>query len=138
VVRFERTRYKDGSPVQLSVNFLLPSVARRLPLEKLVSGSLSEMLSAELGIETTSATQTFTAVAASAEVVRALRVKPGAPVLFVETIGYSGQEVVNFTHVHYHPEHVFFTAVLRSVAADPRMARLQALRGNAVRSSSGG
>jgi DNA-binding GntR family transcriptional regulator len=96
------------------------------------------MLSLELGIDTTSATQTFTAVGATAEAAHALKVRPGAPLLFVETIGYSGEKVVNFTHVHYRPEHVFFTAVLRSVTADLRMVRLHALRANGGRSSTGG
>lgn len=122
VVRVERTRFSDGEPVQLSVNYLLPHVARGLPLDQ-IRGSLTEMLSRELGIETTHADQSFTAVAANDDTARALKVSRGAPLLFVETIGYGGDRVVNFTHVHYRPEHVFFTATLTSVVADPRAVR---------------
>lgn len=116
-VRFERIRLADGTPVQYSVNYLLPEIARRLPLKSLTSGSLSEMLAREAGLETTSATQRFTAVAATSDAARALKVDRGAPLLFVETVGYNGVRVVNVTHVYYRPEHVFFEAVLTSVAS---------------------
>jgi GntR family transcriptional regulator len=124
VVRFERTRFDADEPVQYSVNYLLTKIASRLPLTKLSTGSLSEMLSEELGVETTSAKQSFTAVAANSDSARALKVPTGAPLLLVETIGYSGTRVVNFTHVHYRPEHTFFTATLSSVAGDPRLGRV--------------
>jgi GntR family transcriptional regulator len=133
VVRFERTRFDDGEPVQYNVNYLLPQIARRLPLTQLDTGSLSEMMSRELEIDTTSAKQSFTAVAANADSARALKLHPGAPLLFVETIGYSGTKVVNFTHIHYRPEHVFFTATLTSVAGDPRLARVASAASNGAR-----
>lgn len=126
VVRLERTRFDADKPVQYSVNYLLPTIARRLPLSKLSTGSLSEMLSAVLGVDTTSAKQSFTAVAANDDSARALKVERGAPLLLVETIGYSGTRVVNFTHVHYRPEHTFFTATLSSVAGDLRLGRVAA------------
>lgn len=126
VVRFERTRFDGEKPVQYSVNYLLPTIARSLPLTMLSTGSLSEMLAEKLGVETTSAKQSFTAVAANVDSARALKVDRGAPLLLVETIGYSGTRAVNFTHVHYRPEHTFFTATLSSVAGDPRLGRVAA------------
>lgn len=123
VVRFERIRLADDTPAQYSVNYLVPEIARRLPLKDLTSGSLSEMLSRELGLDTTSATQRFTAIGAPGDAARALKVDRGAPLLFVETIGYSGVRVINFTHVYYRPEHVFFEAVLTSVASPSAQAR---------------
>ncbi len=128
VVRVERTRFDDGTPVQLSVNYLLPSVAQRLPLARLGNGSLSEMMSRELGIDTTSATQSITAEAAGADSARALKVRPGQPLLFVETVGFDRTKVVNFTHVHYLPEHVFFTATLTAVAGEVRPSRASSPR----------
>ncbi|MDE3100664.1 MAG: GntR family transcriptional regulator [Chloroflexota bacterium] len=120
VVRIERTRFDGATPVQLSVNYLLQHVAERVALSRLGNGSLSEMMSRELGIETTSAQQSITAEAAGPDSARALRVRLGHPLLLVETIGFSGAKVVNFTHVHYLPEHVFFTATLTAVGGELR------------------
>ncbi|MGH2713904.1 MAG: GntR family transcriptional regulator [Thermoleophilaceae bacterium] len=127
VVRIERTRYANGEPVQYSINYLLPKIARELSLEKLGDGSLSEMLAQEGGIETTSASQTLTAAAATAETARALETKVGAPLLTSEIVGFSGVRAVNFSHVFYRPDHVFFTATLTSVAGDPRLNRTAVL-----------
>jgi GntR family transcriptional regulator len=126
VIRFDRLRYTDGKPAQYSINYLLPQIARKLSLEKLGPGSLSEMLSREAGIEITSATQRITAVAANRETSRMLGVAVGAPLLFSQTLGFEVLRPVNFAHVYYRPEHVFFTAELTSLSSDLRATTARA------------
>lgn len=123
VVRLERIRLMDGAPAQYSVNYLLPAIARGLPLRELGKGSLSEMLSRVGGIETTSATQTISVATAGPETARALGVKPGTALLTSDIIGFQGIRPVNYSKVFYRPERVFFTASLTSVARDPRLNR---------------
>jgi GntR family transcriptional regulator len=123
VVSLERTRFMEGEPAQYSVNYLLPSIAKHMSLDQLGSGSLSEMLAQQAKIETTSASQTITAVAATREEARALDMPTGAPLLVAEIVGFSGERPINYSRVLYRPDHVFFTATLTSVAGDPRLSR---------------
>ena len=88
-------------------------------LRSIGNNSLWALLSRQAPIET--ASQRFTAVAANRETAHALGVKRGAPLLFSELVGLSDNQPVDFTHVYYRPDHVFFTASLTSVAGDRRL-----------------
>jgi GntR family transcriptional regulator len=123
VVRLERIRLLDGEPAQYSMNYLTTEIAKGLPLRKLGKGSLTEMLSRDAGIETTSVTQTINAVAAGREAAQALGVKPGTALLTSELVGFEGIRPITYSKVFYRPERVFFTASLTSVARDPRLNR---------------
>jgi GntR family transcriptional regulator len=123
VTRLERIRFTNGDPAQFSINYLLPAIARRLPLHDLGAGSLSEMLLRAGGLETTSASQTIGAVEATAETAQALGVKVGTALLTSEIVGFAGIRTINYTRVFYRPGQVFFTATLTSVARDARLSR---------------
>lgn len=93
VIKLDRLRSVDGHLIQV-VRTLMP--ARRFPgLEEidLTDRSLYETLDKQYGVRPHGGRRTITAIPASDDDARLLQVKPGAPLLLVESVTWTSDEV---------------------------------------------
>ena len=113
VARLERVRLAQGEPMALELA-VLP--ARYLPDPEAVAESLYAHLEAR-SLRPVRALQRLRAVAAGEREAGLLGVAPGAPVLYIERLGYLPDGgVLEFTRSHYRGDRYDFVAELRSGA----------------------
>jgi GntR family transcriptional regulator len=97
VVVLRRDRAFDDDPFAVTVNYLPLGLGRHLREEALYRTSLLQFLEQELSVHFTHADQTVEARLADEDVARALQVKFGDPVLYVERLMFAGRS---------HPEEI--------------------------------
>lgn len=114
VIAIERIRSVDSEPASHSWSYLPASIGRRLDPSSLTETSMTALLAQTCGIQITSASQTFTAEPAPADVARHLQLPAGAAVLRSDIVLSDATRPRQAAVVRYHPARVFFTATLRS------------------------
>lgn len=115
VRRLERLRFVDGTPVSLQVSYLPVLLTPGLDRINFDSISLYRVLRDQLGIRIVAIDQKISARAASAALSRLLQVPPGAPLLYVEKVSRTAEEVpVEFGQLHFNPAHYQLTMAIRS------------------------
>jgi len=90
VVVVRRDRAFDDDLFALTVNYLPVRLGRRLSERALYETSLLQLLEQQLGVHFTHADQTVEARAADEDIARALQVKFGDPVLYVQRLMFAG------------------------------------------------
>jgi GntR family transcriptional regulator len=98
-VFMRRLRIVEGIPAALHISYLPPRFAKLL--ERDLTGSLYELM-ANLGARVEQARDSLEAVLATGEEARLLGVQPGAPLVRIQGIGYSGtMEPLRYTEALY-------------------------------------
>ncbi len=88
VVRLRRLRYADGEPIVIVVTHLPYRLVEDLPSKDLERESLYEVLARDYGIAVERAMRTLEATLAGEYEAGLLNVKVGAPIQFIQTVGY--------------------------------------------------
>lgn len=99
-----RVRSIDGVQFSYAVTYLPPFVAHQIDAEEMSARPLIDLLESA-GIRIGRAEQKISAVAATAEVARALHIEPGSPLLFSERVVYDeADHPVELIAVQYRPD----------------------------------
>jgi GntR family transcriptional regulator len=102
LVYLERLRLADGTPLAIEESHLVHRHCEGLLKESLHNCSLRELLDKRYGIRWLRAKQVIRAIQASPEIARHLEVPTGDPLLHIERVSYSQQNVpVEFLRVYY-------------------------------------
>lgn len=102
IVEIERLRFVEDEPVVLTTTYLPLALAPGLESADLTRRSLYEYLQTECGLTLARGRRTIEAVAADARQARLLRVRKGAPLVFLQSISYlaDGRPIEFYTALH--------------------------------------
>ena len=102
LARIDRLRLADGEPMCVEESFLVHRYLPGILEHDLAARSLREVKQENYGIQWSRASQTIQAAAAPPEIARLLSVKAGAPLLYVERVTRSQDDIpTEFLRVHY-------------------------------------
>ena len=119
VVRIDKTRYIEGAPFSLVVNFLPQETGSQLSPADLSEKPLLVVLEEKLGIKADEAIQSIQATIAGAEVAALLDVRVGDPLLKVErTVFDTRNKPVEHVSVMYRADKNFYTVRLKRNRTD--------------------
>jgi len=136
VVRIDKTRYIEGAPFSIVVNFLPEETGSQLTPDDLSEKPLLVVLEEKLGIKTDEAIQSIEATIASAEAAALLDVRVGDPLLKVErTVFDIENKPVEHVSVLYRADKYFYTVRLKRNRTDEAVGWFT--QGLAVDSGSG-
>jgi GntR family transcriptional regulator len=88
IVEIERLRFVEDEPVVLTTTYLPQALAPGLETADLTRRSLYEFLETTCGLSLARGQRTIEAVAADARHARLLRVRKGAPLVFLQSVSY--------------------------------------------------
>ena len=88
IVEIERLRFVEDEPVVLTTTYLPQALAPGLETADLTRRSLYEYLETECGLSLASGRRTIEAVAADARQAKLLRIRKGAPLVFLQSVSY--------------------------------------------------
>ncbi len=88
IVEIERLRFVEGEPVVLTTTYLPHALAPGLEKADLTQRSLYEYLATECDLALARGRRTIEAVAADERQARLLRVRKGAPLVFLQSVSY--------------------------------------------------
>jgi len=102
VVEIERLRFVEDEPVVLTTTYLPQDLAPGLEVADLTRRSLYEYLETECGLSLARGQRTIEAVAADARQARLLRVRKGAPLVFLQSVSYlaGGRPIEYYLALH--------------------------------------
>ncbi len=102
VIRIDRLRFILGEPILLVTSYLPHRLCAQLMGEDLVRNSLYHLLQDRCGLRIAKAKRLMEAVAANEMEARLLGIKPGAPLMLIESTSYldDGTPVEMFKAVH--------------------------------------
>jgi GntR family transcriptional regulator len=102
VVEIERLRFVEDEPVVLTTTYLPEALAPGLETADLTRRSLYEYLETECGLSLARGQRTIEAVAADARQARLLRVRKGAPLVFLQSVSYlaDGRPIEYYLALH--------------------------------------
>lgn len=102
VVEIERLRFVEDEPVVLTTTYLPQALAPGLETADLTRRSLYEFLETECGLTLARGQRTIEAVAADGRQARLLRVRPGAPLIFLQSVSYldDGRPIEYYLALH--------------------------------------
>jgi GntR family transcriptional regulator len=128
IVEIERLRFVQDEPVVLTTTFLPHALVPGLEEADLTHRSLYEYLEAECGLALARGQRTIEAVAADARQARLLRVRKGAPLVFLQSVSYlaDGRPIEYYLALHRGDRSRFEVELLRG---RPARAPVAARRG---------
>jgi GntR family transcriptional regulator len=98
----KRLRLADGEPMSVEESHLVHRHCPGILDGDYASTSLRQALADRHGILWSRAKQTIRAIAASADLARALAIQPQAPLLYIERVSYSTQNTpIEFLRIYY-------------------------------------
>ena len=119
VVRIDKTRFIEGAPFSLVVNYLPEETGQRLRPDDLSEKPLLVVLEEKLGIKADEALQSIEATIAGADVAALLEVRVGSPLLKVErTVFDTRGKPVEHVSVLYRADKYFYTVRLKRERTD--------------------
>jgi GntR family transcriptional regulator len=102
LARLDRLRLADGEPMCVEESYLVHKLLPGILNHDFSTKSLREVKVGVYGIRWSRARQTIQAILAAPELARALSIKPNAPLLYIERVSYSQEDVpVEFLRVYY-------------------------------------
>jgi GntR family transcriptional regulator len=115
IVEIERLRFVEDEPVVLTTTYLPQALVPGLETADLTRRSLYEYLETECGLTLASGQRTIEAVAADARQARLLRVRKGAPLVYLESISYlaDGRPIEYYLALHRGDRSRFKVELLR-------------------------
>jgi GntR family transcriptional regulator len=125
VVEIERLRFVQDEPVVLTTTYLPHSLVPGLEHADLRRRSLYDYLENECGLALARGQRTIEAVAADARQARLLRVRKGAPLVFLQSVSYlaDGRPIEFYLALHRGDRSRFEVELLRSRPAEPAGGR---------------
>ncbi len=112
-LRLEKIRLVENSPFSHVLNYLPPSIGRKVHLDKIAEKPLLMILEDDLRIKVSEAIQTVEADVADAEVAGLLEIRVGEPLLRLERIVFDvKKKPVEYVSVLYRADRYFFTVNL--------------------------
>jgi GntR family transcriptional regulator len=119
VVRIDKTRFIEGAPFSLVVNYLPEEIGSRLSPDDLSEKPLLVVLEEKLGIKADEALQSIEATIAGADVAALLEIRVGSPLLKVERTVFDIQGgPVEHVSVLYRADKYFYTVRLKRERTD--------------------
>jgi GntR family transcriptional regulator len=98
----ERLRLANSEPMSVEESYLVHHYCPGVLNYDYTRTSLRELMDRQYNIHWTYAKQTIRAVSASTKLARLLAVSPGAPLLYIERISFSQQDIpVEFLRIYY-------------------------------------
>jgi GntR family transcriptional regulator len=88
IVEIERLRFVHDEPVLLTITYLPQALVPGLETADLTRRSLYEYLETECGLSLASGRRTLEAVAADARQAKLLRIRKGAPLVFLQSVSF--------------------------------------------------
>jgi len=102
LARLDRLRLADGEPMCVEQSYLVHRLLPGILDHDFSTQSLREVKVGEYGIRWSRARQTIQAILSAPELAHVLSVKPNAPLLYIERVSYSQDDVpVEFLRVYY-------------------------------------
>jgi GntR family transcriptional regulator len=102
LARIDRLRLADGEPLCVEESFLIHRHLPGILGHDLVKNSLREIKQREYGIRWSRARQTIQAISSPPEIARALSVKPGASLLYIERVTFSQDDIpMEYLRIYY-------------------------------------
>ncbi len=103
LARLQRLRLADNEPMSIETSHLIHRYCLGvLSRHDYASTSLRDALDRDYGIHNTRAAQVIRAISASQEIAHLLSIPPRAPVLFIERVTYSQDDIpIEFLQIHY-------------------------------------
>ena len=116
LVEIERLRFVEDEPVVLTTTYLPQALAPGLESADLTHRSLYEYLETECGLSLERGQRTIEAVAADAHQAKLLRVRPGAPLVFLQSVSYlaDGRPIEYYLAYHRGDRSRFAVELVRS------------------------
>ena len=113
VVRIRRVRLADGVPISFDETYLPLEIGKKIITNNLKVEPIFSLLERKYDVPLIEAEYKLEAVAATAEVATALRVKPGSPIFRIERTSYStGNRPVDYERLYYRGDLVRFVTRL--------------------------
>jgi DNA-binding GntR family transcriptional regulator len=113
VLRLERLRSTEGSPVTLLVNFVRTDLAPGIEAVDFASASLFGTLEGRYGLKIGTARRTFSAEAADPHIAEALQLAEGEPVQYMQQVTYLADgRPVEYSDVWIHSGRLKVTSLL--------------------------
>ncbi len=102
IVEIERLRFVEDEPVVLTTTYLPLALAPGLATADLTRRSLYEYLETECGLTLARGQRTIEAVAADARQARLLRIRKGAPLVYLQSVSYlaDGRPIEYYRALH--------------------------------------
>jgi GntR family transcriptional regulator len=102
IVEIERLRFVEDEPVVLTTTYLPRALAPGLATADLTRRSLYEYLETECGLTLARGQRTIEAVAADARQARLLRIRKGAPLVYLQSVSYlaDGRPIEYYRALH--------------------------------------
>jgi GntR family transcriptional regulator len=102
LIRLERLRLASGEPMSIEESYLIHRFCPGLLEGDYAQISLRQRLEQEFGIHIARAMQTIRSVAATSDQARMLSIPPRSPLLFIERISFSQQNIpFEFIRIYY-------------------------------------
>ena len=93
VVRIKRRHTLKGSPIALALIYLPPALGQLITLPEVTTTPIYTLLAQKAHIEIKRATQIIRAAVADPATAELLAIRPGAPVMMIERVTFSTQEL---------------------------------------------
>jgi GntR family transcriptional regulator len=115
IVEIERLRFVQDEPVVLTTTFLPHALVPGLERADLTRRSLYEYLETECGLVLARGQRTIEAIGADARQARLLRVRKGAPLVFLQSVSYlaDGRPIEYYLALHRGDRSRFEVELLR-------------------------
>lgn len=124
VVRIRRVRLADGNTVSFDETYLPRAIGEKIMSDDLEAEPIFSLLEEKYSIPLVEAEYRLEAIAANGVVARALGVRVGSPVFFIERTSYrAGHEPIDYERLYYRGDQVsFVTRLSRRTSAASRAA----------------
>lgn len=119
VVRIQRVRLADGSPLSFDETYLLRPLGEKIMNDDLVKIQIFSLLERKYNTPLIEAEYRLEAITAERAIARALEVKPGSAIFMIERTSYSeGRRPVDYEKLYYRGDHIRFVTRLMRRASD--------------------
>lgn len=113
VVRIQRVRLADGVAMSFDETYLPQKIGEKIITNDLEAEPIFSLLEQKYNIPLIEAEYKLEAVAAEADVARALGIEPGSPIFMIERTSYStGGEPIDYERLHYRGDLIRFVTRL--------------------------
>ena len=123
VVRIRRVRLADGNTVSFDETYLPRAIGEKIMSDDLEAEPIFSLLEEKYSIPLVEAEYRLEAIAANGVVARALGVRVGSPVFFIERTSYgAGHEPIDYGRLYYRGDQVSFVTRLNRRTSAPSRA----------------
>ena len=116
ILRIDRVRARRGQPYAIVRNWIPPTIADRLDVERLWDTSFLRLLETDIGVRVTESIEDIRASTADEDLAERLGIGIGSPLLAIERVSYAeGGDIVEYVITWYAADRYHFRARLTRV-----------------------